>query len=79
VALDSLSVDSPVTADKTGYPAHHCLLETSAAHPQRTLLIYEDVNVKKLRNVGRLSAICAFPLRFAGLEASPVSMVAFTE
>lgn len=79
IAVDFLSVDSSVTGEADGFPAHHAFLDTGMGKPYRTLLIYEDVNVKKfreLKNTNEIQWISAFPVRFKGLEASPVSMVA---
>ena len=78
VAMDSISFDSAVTGDAEGYPSHHALLEVSEKTPQRTLLLFEDVNLRVLLGVKNILAICAFPVRFAGLEAAPVAMVAIT-
>ena len=75
IALDVISVDDAVTAGQTGFPTHHNLLETNASHPERSLLLYEDVNISPLLGV-KAKAICAFPIRWAGLEAAPVAMVA---
>ena len=79
IAVDFLSVDSSVTGEADGFPAHHAFLDTGIGKPYRTLLIYEDVNVKKfreLKNTDHIRWISAFPVRFKGLEASPVSMIA---
>ncbi|MCD8197079.1 MAG: cyclase family protein [Lachnospiraceae bacterium] len=77
LAMDVLSVDSAVSGDAEGFPAHHALLDLNEANPERTLLIFEDINTKKLFEYGQTpKAICAFPVRFTGLEAAPVSMVA---
>ncbi len=77
IAMDVLSVDSAVSGTEEGFPAHHAILDEDEAHPERTLLIFEDVNTKKLYEAGRpAKAIYAFPLRFTGLEASPIAMVA---
>ena len=76
IALDSISVDDAATAGEEGFPTHHSLLETSAEMPQRTLLLYEDVNVKRLLGVQNIRAVCAFPVRWKGLEGGPVNMVA---
>ncbi|NLF27076.1 MAG: cyclase family protein [Clostridiales bacterium] len=77
IAMDVLSVDSAVYGAAEGFPAHHAMLDENEANPERTLLIFEDVNTRKLYEAGRpAKAIYAFPLRFKGLEASPVSMVA---
>lgn len=76
IALDSISVDDAVTAGAEGFPTHHSLLETNAARSQRTLLLYEDVNVSRILDVENIQAVCAFPVRWEGLEGAPVSMVA---
>ncbi|EEG72447.1 cyclase family protein [[Clostridium] hylemonae] len=76
VALDSISFDSAVTGAAEGFPSHHALLETNEEQTERTLLLYEDVNIKKLAEQDTVRAVCAFPVRFAGLEAGPVNMVA---
>ena len=77
IAMDFLSVDSSVHGVAEGFPAHHALLDTDEEHRERTLLIFEDVNTKKLFDAGKpAKRIFAFPLRFSGLEASPVSIVA---
>lgn len=77
IAMDMLSVDSAVSGFAEGFPAHHAILDKDEAHPERTLLIFEDVNTRKLYEAGRpAKAIYAFPVRFAGLEAAPIAMVA---
>lgn len=76
IALDSISVDDGMTAGKEGFPTHHSFLETSEKMSQRTLLLYEDVNVKRLLGAEKIQAICAFPIRWKGLEGAPVAMVA---
>ena len=77
IAMDFLSVDSCVTAVEEGHPSHHALLDQNEAHPQRTLLLFEDVNTKKLFEYGQTPRrIYAFPIRYRGLEAAPISMVA---
>ena len=76
VALDSISFDDAATAVEEGFPSHHSLLDTSEALPGRTLLLFEDVNIGRLLGVKDIKAICAFPVRWKGLEGAPVSMVA---
>lgn len=76
VALDSISFDSARTGAVNGFPSHHALLETSSEQSERTLLLYEDVDIKKIADVKEIKAVCAFPVRFEGLEAGPVSIVA---
>lgn len=76
IALDVLSVDSAVLGERMGFPAHHALLETNASQPERTLRIFEDVNIGAVLNVPRIQAVCAFPVRWVGLEAAPVAITA---
>jgi len=76
IALDSISVDSAITGGQSGFPSHHALLDTNEEYTERTLLIFEDVNVKLLLDTPQVREIFAFPIRWAGLEAAPVAMVA---
>jgi len=77
IALDVLSVDSAVTGVSDGFAAHHALLDRDETHLERTLLIFEDVNTKLLfESKTPAKRIYAFPVRFKGLEAAPISMVA---
>jgi arylformamidase len=74
VAIDTLSIESPIQGPKTDFKVHKTLL-SGELHGTRTLLIYEDVNLGRL--VGKkIKRIYAFPLRIRGLDASPVNMVA---
>ena len=79
VALDTLSVDSAVSGAQNGFPSHHALLDQNDDCRERTLLIFEDVNIKTLLGCKGIKSICAFPVRWTGLEAAPVSMVAIIE
>ena len=77
MALDSISFDSAATGAMEGFPSHHALLEMNEEQRERTLILYEDVNIKKLVELDdKVRAVCAFPVRFAGLEAGHVNMVA---
>ena len=74
VAIDTLSIESCTQGPRTGFLVHKTLLD-GRAYSMRPLLIFEDVNIGAI--IGKaVSRIYAFPLRFARLEASPVSMVA---
>jgi arylformamidase len=76
IGIDTLSIES-VHGPEQGFAVHRMLLhhETSS---NRTLLIYENVNTAPV--VGRkLKTVWALPVRFAGLEAGPVAMVAEVE
>lgn len=70
---------SAITGEDEGFPCHHALLETNSEQKERTLLLFEDVNIQKLLGVERIKEICAFPIRFSQLEAAPVAMVAITD
>jgi len=77
VAIDTLSIESAVLGPIQGFPVHKALLD-GELYPQRSLLIFEDVNLLPVlgRSIGR---VYAFPLRFTRLDASPVAMVAEVE
>ena len=79
IAMDSISYYSAITGGDEGFPCHHALLETNSEQKERTLLLFEDVNIQKLLGVERIKEICAFPIRFSQLEAAPVAMVAITD
>lgn len=64
IAMDSISYDSAITGGDEGFPCHHALLETNSEQKERTLLLFEDVNIQKLLGVERIKEICAFPIRF---------------
>lgn len=74
VAIDVLSIESATLGPKTNFQVHKTLLDGDL-YDTRPLLIFEDVNVgiilgKNIKNV------YAFPLRFSGLDGSPVNIVA---
>jgi arylformamidase len=74
VAIDTLSIESPIQGPKTDFKVHKTLL-SGELHETRPVLVYEDINLGKL--IGRkIRSIYAFPLRLRGLDASPVNMVA---
>ncbi len=77
VAVDTVGVDNTVTAAETGFPVHKALLDGDAFRP---LLIYEDVNLKKMSEItGTIKSVCAFPIRWKGAEAGPVNIVVISE
>jgi len=77
VAMDFLSVDGYVSGHRSGYAAHHALLDADAS-TRPPLLLIEDVNLAPLR--GRtLRRLFALPLRFHGAEAAPVAVLAEVE
>ena len=77
VAVDAVGVDSTVTASEAGFPVHKALLDGDGYRP---LLIYEDVDLKKMSEIsGSIKEVCAFPVRWKGAEAGPVSMAVISE
>ena len=74
VAIDTLSIESCVQGPKMDFIVHKSLL-SGDLFSTRPLLIYEDVNVGVVLN-REIERIFAFPIRFVGLDGSPVSMVA---
>lgn len=79
IALDAISVDNAITGPSEGFPVHKAFLEKLNEQDPRTLLLFEDVNLKKLIEIQEpIRAICAFPVRWEAAEAAPVSMVAIS-
>jgi len=76
IAMDVLSVDSAVLGIEMGFPAHHALLETNDIYPERTLRVFEDVNIGLLLEYETIQSVSAFPVRWVGLEAAPAAIVA---
>jgi arylformamidase len=74
VAIDTLSIESCVLGPQNDFRVHKTLLDGDL-YPERPILIYEDVNVAPILNRSILR-VFAFPLRFVGLDASPVNIVA---
>lgn len=76
IALDVISADQSTCV---GFPAHKAFLHREKGDNTRTLLIFEDVNVKKIADLKEpIQAICAFPIRWEQAEAAPVAMVAIS-
>jgi arylformamidase len=77
VAIDVISVESSIEGPGNGFPVHRTFLDTIDGKNPRTLLLYEDVNLKKIAMVTKpIQAIYAFPIRWENAEAAPVNMVA---
>jgi arylformamidase len=74
VAIDTLSIENPIQGPKTNFEVHKSLL-SGETYKVRPVLIYEDVNLGKIRGKP-IKRIYAFPLRLRDLDASPVNMVA---
>ena len=53
IAMDSISYDSAITGGDEGFPCHHALLETNSEQKERTLLLFEDVNIQKVIRCGK--------------------------
>jgi arylformamidase len=74
VAVDTLSVENPVQGPKSNFMVHRTLLNGDL-YQSRPVLAFEDVNLGPL--VGRrVRRVYAFPLRWRGLDGSPVNPVA---
>jgi len=79
IALDVISFDSSILGPKDGFPAHKALLDTKDGLSSRTLLLYEDINLKILSELNSpIQTIMAFPIRWEDAEAAPVCMVALS-
>lgn len=76
IGIDTLSIES-VHAPENGFPVHRALLHHAVSN-NRTLLIYENVVTDDLAGK-KVEEVYALPIRFAGLEAAPVSMIARVE
>lgn len=75
VGTDALSIESE---DPTGlFQVHHELLD-ERDRVERSLLVFENLNLMPLLEK-TINHVWAFPLRFAGLDAAPVAMVADVE
>jgi kynurenine formamidase len=74
VAIDTLSIESCKLGPENNFVVHKAFLDEDV-YPERTVLIYEDVNIANILNK-QVKRIYAFPLRLKGLEASPVNVVA---
>jgi arylformamidase len=74
VAIDTLSIESCIQGPKKDFVVHKTLLDGDL-YSTRPLLIFEDVNIGTALN-RKIDRIFAFPIRFVGLDGSPVSMIA---
>ena len=79
VAIDVISIESATAGAPNNFPVHHALLD-NVDSGNAPLLVYEDINLKAYSEIhGNVLAISAFPIRWLGAEAGPVSVVAFSE
>lgn len=74
VAIDTLSIEGADGCDH-GFAVHHELLDEEG-RAERSLLVFENMNFEAVANTPGFFQVYAFPLRFPGLDASPVNMVA---
>jgi kynurenine formamidase len=54
VAIDVISVESSIEGPKNKFPVHRTFLDSLEGKNPRTLLLYEDVNLKKLATIKTL-------------------------
>jgi arylformamidase len=79
IAMDVISVESSTLGPANGFPTHKAFLDALKGENTRPLLLFEDVNLKKLVEIQKpIKAICAFPIRWENAEAAPVNMVAIS-
>jgi arylformamidase len=74
VAIDTLSIESCIQGPKLKFIVHRSLLD-GELYCTRPILIYEDVNIGVILK-RKIDRIFSFPIRFVGLDGSPISMVA---
>jgi len=74
VAIDTLSIESCIQGPQLNFIVHKSLLDGDL-YSTRPVNIYEDVNMGAILNK-KIDRIFAFPIRFTGLDGSPVAMVA---
>lgn len=74
IAIDSLSVEGDILGPKQNHIVHKTLL-AGDIYKNRPLLVFEDVNIGAVLGK-KIIRIFAFPIRLAGLEAAPVSIIA---
>lgn len=80
VAIDVISIESCIEGPKNNFPVHHALLDAVEGLDVRPLLVYEDINLKAYSEICQpVTQITAFPIRWQGAEAGPISFVAFSE
>lgn len=77
VAIDSLSIEGADGCEH-GFSVHHELLDENG-RTERSLLVFENIDMTPLANVRKFFRVYAFPIRFPGLDAAPINMVAETE
>ncbi|PLV58058.1 cyclase family protein [Thermotoga sp. KOL6] len=77
IMLDFLSADPLVKGAKEGYLAHKWLLSKEFSQ-KRPIVIFEDVNLEPITSK-KIKRVIAVPVRFKGLDGSPVSVVAEVE
>jgi kynurenine formamidase len=70
IGVDFISIENVQNGRETNFPVHHLLLGRQAP-----MILLEDANLSALRSK-EIKKVFLFPLRMAGIEASPVAAVA---
>lgn len=74
IGIDTLSIEGTDGGEK-GFGVHHELLDEEGRE-ERSLLVYENMDFRPILHCSSYFQAYAFPLRFKGLDASPVSLIA---
>lgn len=74
VGIDTLSIEGADGCDH-GFCVHHELLD-EGNRAERSLLVYENLDLRPVEGENGFFRAWAFPLRLPGLDASPINMVA---
>lgn len=74
VGIDTMSIEGADGCD-FGFEVHHELLD-EGKRQERSLLIYENLDLRSVLRQEGFFKVYAAPLRFPGLDASPVNVVA---
>lgn len=74
VGIDTMSIEGADGCDY-GFEVHHELLD-EGGREERSLLVYENLDLRPVLQQKNFFKVYAAPLRFPGLDASPVNVVA---
>lgn len=77
VAIDTMSIEGSDGCD-SGFEVHHELLDEQG-RGERSLLVFENLDLTSVVDARSFYRVYAFPLRFVGLDASPVNVIAEVE
>lgn len=72
VAIDTLSIENIGVGKTNGFRTHKAFLDPQK--PNKTILVYEDINIAPIAGKKLLSACCT-PLRITGRDASVCNLV----